>query len=182
MSENRKFLLLILLILGIFAGEKLYKNFNTEKNKKESKYELTVTRNTYKDKNEPLDINKATVDTMLKNGISLRYAEGIDEYREITGGFQNIEELRRIKGIGAKTLEKIAVKVRVYEKAKRNELYINEASDKILLYFGFTKKEINKIRKKQKENFKINSNIELRELLDEERYYYFKDFVQYERY
>ncbi|WP_319204274.1 helix-hairpin-helix domain-containing protein [uncultured Ilyobacter sp.] len=182
MSENRKFLLLILLILGIFAGEKIYKNVNTEKNKQDSKYELTVTRNSYKDKNKPLDINEATVDAMLKNGISLRYAEGIDEYREITGGFQDIEELIRVKGIGAKTLEKISGKVRVYEKAKRNELYINEASDKILLYFGFTKKEIKKIRKEQKENFKINSNLQLRDILGDERYYDFKDFVHYERY
>ncbi|WP_319371322.1 helix-hairpin-helix domain-containing protein [uncultured Ilyobacter sp.] len=182
MSENKKFLLLILVILGIFAGEKLYKNLNLKKNRKESKYELTITKNSYEDKNGPLDINKATVDSMLKNGISLKYAEGIDEYREITGGFLTIEELRRIKGIGARTFEKISEKIIVYEKPERNSFYINEASDKTLLYFGFTKKEIKKIRKEQNRNFKINSNIELRNILGDERYYYFKDFVQYERY
>ena len=182
MNENRKFLLLILVILGIFAGEKLYKNLNLEKNKKKSKYELTVTRNSYENKNEPLDINKSTVDRMLKNGISLKYADGIEEYREITGGFQTIDELRRIKGIGAKTYEKLSEKIKVYEKPERNKLYINEASDKVLLYFGLTKKEIKKIRKEQKENFKINSNIQLRNILGDKRYYDFKDFVQYERY
>lgn len=182
MSENKKFLLLILVILGIFAGDKLYKNLSLEKNRKESKYELTVTRNSYEEKNEPLDINIATVDRMLKNGISLKYAESIEEYREITGGFQSIDELMRIKGIGEKTFEKITKKIKVYDEPEKNKLYINEASDKILLYFGFTKKEIKKIRAEQKENFKINSNIQLRNILGDERYYYFKDFVQYERY
>lgn len=182
MSENKKFLLLILVILGIFTGEKLYKKFNHEKTLQEPKYEIKISRNTYEEKNSLIDLNKATVDEMLKNGISLKYAEAIEEYREITGGFESIGELKRIKGIGNKTLEKLSKKIKVYEKPLKNKLYINEATDKILKYFGFTKKEVKKIRSHQKEHFKINNNLELREILEEERYYYFEGFTSYERY
>jgi competence protein ComEA len=182
MSENKKFLLLILVILSIFAGEKLYKKLNHEKNIQEPKYEIKISRNTYEEKDSLLDLNTATVDEMLENGISLKYAEGIEEYRKITGGFESIEELKRIKGIGNKTFEKLSKKIKIYERPLKNKLYINEATDKILLYFGFTKKEIKKIRTHQKENFKINNNLEFRDILEEERYYYFEDFISYERY
>jgi len=55
----------------------------------------------------PLDLNKATIDQLiLVPGIGIKTAEKIIEYREKIGGFKNIEDLKNIKGIGDKKIEK----------------------------------------------------------------------------
>ena len=63
----------------------------------------------------PVDINKADAKTIAKelNGIGLSRAQAIVEYREKNGAFKSIEELRKVKGIGAKTLEQNRVNIRV---------------------------------------------------------------------
>jgi competence protein ComEA len=55
----------------------------------------------------PIDINKADAKTIAKelDGIGLSRAQAIVEYREKNGAFKTIDELRKVKGIGAKTLE-----------------------------------------------------------------------------
>jgi len=52
-----------------------------------------------------ININTASVDalTQLKN-VGPAYAERIVEYREANGGFDSVEELTEVKGIGPKTL------------------------------------------------------------------------------
>lgn len=55
-----------------------------------------------------ININTAyTNDLLLLPGIGEVMAERIIEYRERTGGFRNIEELKNVKGIGEKKFEKI---------------------------------------------------------------------------
>ena len=55
----------------------------------------------------PVDINKADAKTIAKelDGIGLSRAQAIVEYREKNGAFKSLDELRKVKGIGAKTLE-----------------------------------------------------------------------------
>lgn len=56
---------------------------------------------------DAIDINVAdagTIATALK-GIGLKKAEAIVDYRQQNGPFRSIEELARVKGIGARTLE-----------------------------------------------------------------------------
>lgn len=55
----------------------------------------------------PVDINKADAATIAKElkGIGLSRAQAIVAYREKNGAFKSAEDLRKIKGIGAKTLE-----------------------------------------------------------------------------
>ena len=52
-----------------------------------------------------ININTASVDelTQLKN-VGQSYAERIVEYREVHNGFDSIEEITEVKGIGPKTL------------------------------------------------------------------------------
>ena len=55
----------------------------------------------------PVDINKADAATIAKElqGIGLSRAQAIVAYREKNGAFKSAEDLRKVKGIGAKTLE-----------------------------------------------------------------------------
>lgn len=63
----------------------------------------------------PVDINKADAATIAKelNGIGLSRAQAIVAYREKNGNFKSIEDLRKVKGIGAKTLERNRTNIRL---------------------------------------------------------------------
>ncbi len=55
-----------------------------------------------------LNVNTATYDDLLDlEGIGPVLADRIIEYRELNGPFQSVEELREIRGIGARTMEKL---------------------------------------------------------------------------
>lgn len=63
----------------------------------------------------PVDINTADAATIAKElqGIGLSKAQDIVAYREKNGAFKSTEELRKIKGIGAKTLERNRANIRM---------------------------------------------------------------------
>jgi len=63
----------------------------------------------------PVDINKADAATIAKelNGIGLSKAQAIVAWREKNGGFKTVDDLRKIKGIGAKTLDKNRSNIRL---------------------------------------------------------------------
>lgn len=63
----------------------------------------------------PVDINTADAATIAKEleGIGLSRAQAIVEYREKNGAFKSADELRKVKGIGAKTLELNRANIRV---------------------------------------------------------------------
>lgn len=59
--------------------------------------------------NKLLNINKATeMELQTLPGIGPSKASAIMEFREINGGFKEIEDLKKISGIGEKTFEKLA--------------------------------------------------------------------------
>ena len=61
-----------------------------------------------------LNINRATAKELDKlPGIGPVIAGRIIEYRKINGAFQSIDDLRKVQGIGASTLEKFKSKIRV---------------------------------------------------------------------
>jgi competence protein ComEA len=63
----------------------------------------------------PIDINKADAPTIAKElqGIGLTRAQAIVEYRSKNGAFKSADDLRKVKGIGAKTLELNRANIRV---------------------------------------------------------------------
>jgi competence protein ComEA len=63
----------------------------------------------------PVDINTADAATIAKElqGIGMSRAQAIVAYREKNGAFRSADELRKIKGIGAKVLERNRASIRV---------------------------------------------------------------------
>lgn len=63
----------------------------------------------------PVDINTADAATIARElqGIGLSKAQDIVAYREKNGAFKSTEDLRKIKGIGAKTLERNRANIRM---------------------------------------------------------------------
>jgi competence protein ComEA len=63
---------------------------------------------------EKININKATVAELMKlANVGQKYAERIVAFREKNGPFKTPEDLMKVKGIGAKTFEKIKGKITV---------------------------------------------------------------------
>ena len=61
-----------------------------------------------------LNINRATAKELDKlPGIGPVIASRIIEFRKVNGAFQSIDDLRKVQGIGASTLEKFKSKIRV---------------------------------------------------------------------
>lgn len=63
----------------------------------------------------PVDINKADAATIAKElqGVGLSRAQAIVAYREKNGAFKSADDLRKVKGIGAKTLEQNRANIRI---------------------------------------------------------------------
>jgi competence protein ComEA len=70
----------------------------------------------------PVDINKADAATIAKelDRVGLAKAKAIVEYRDKNGAFKSVDDLRKVKGIGAKTLEQNRANIRLgAESAKK---------------------------------------------------------------
>ena len=57
---------------------------------------------------EPININSATAEQIAQNldGVGLKKAQAIIQYREQNGKFNSAEDLLNVKGIGESTLQK----------------------------------------------------------------------------
>ncbi|MCK4307196.1 helix-hairpin-helix domain-containing protein [candidate division WOR-3 bacterium] len=61
-----------------------------------------------------VNINKASKKELMKlSGIGEVYAQRIIDYRERNNGFKNIEEIKRIRGIGKKKFDKLKEKITI---------------------------------------------------------------------
>jgi competence protein ComEA len=63
----------------------------------------------------PVDINKADAATIAKElqGVGLSRAQAIVAYREKNGAFKSVDDLRKVKGVGAKVLELNRANIRI---------------------------------------------------------------------
>ena len=144
----------------------------------DSKFKVIESKNTLEAQNLLLDINKASKSDMLKSGISQSYVDKIIEYRDITGGYKKLNEMTRISGIGKKTYEKLKVKFKEPKDVKLNRFNINKADDKTLTYYGFSKKEVQAIRKYH-ETGTIRNNLEVKKIISNKKYEELKDYIEY---
>ena len=116
---------------------------------------------------------------MLGRKISKSYVAKIMEYREITGGFDKLEDLKRIKGIGDATYQKLSKFLKVGSAPTKKVLNINSADELTLKYYGFSKKEIKKIQTYLDKNDRITDNIEFQKLVKKKTYEELKDLINY---
>jgi competence ComEA-like helix-hairpin-helix protein len=66
---------------------------------------------------ERLDINSATVEQLTSlPGIGPKIAQRIIQWREENGSFQTVADIKRVKGIGAKNLEKLIPLIEVQQR------------------------------------------------------------------
>ena len=90
--------------------------------------------------------------------------------------------MKRIKGIGQATFDKLRKKLMIKTQIEKKPLYINEANDTLLEYYGFDKKEIKDIRKYLNKNGRINSNLDLMKVLSEKNYRKYKSIIKYDKF
>jgi len=69
----------------------------------------------------PVDINHADAATIAKElkGIGPMRAQAIVQYREKNGPYKSPDDLRKIKGIGAKVIEQNRVNIRLSSEAPK---------------------------------------------------------------
>ena len=76
----------------------------------QSAYDYLLTQETVQTQardQRSININRATeVELVSLDGIGSNKAQAIILYREMFGGFKTVDELTKVKGIGAKTIEK----------------------------------------------------------------------------
>lgn len=172
--KNWILIFVVMLTLGLFTEY----SFSEEK----SKFKVIMSENMLEKKDFRLDINLATKEEMNNSKIGKSYISKIIDYREKTGGFLKIDELKRIKGIGNATFEKLSKKFKIESPINKKPLYINDANEELLKYYGFDKKEIKKLKDYLDKNRRIDNNIQLMELLSKKRYEKYKEIIKYDKF
>ena len=172
--KNWILIFVVMLTLGLFTEY----SFSEEK----PKFKVIMSENMLEKKDFRLDINLATKEEMNNNKIGKSYISKIIDYREKTGGFLKIDELKRIKGIGNATFEKLSKKFKIESLIVKKTLYINDANEELLKYYGFDKKEIKKLKDYLDKNRRIDNNIQLMELLSKKRYEKYKEIIKYDKF
>lgn len=172
--KNWILIFVVMLTLGLFTEY----SFSEEK----PKFKVIMSENMLEKKDFRLDINLATKEEMNNNKIGKSYISKIIDYREKTGGFLKIDELKRIKGIGNATFEKLSKKFKIESSINKKPLYINDANEELLKYYGFDKKEIKKLKDYLDKNRRIDNNIQLMELLSKKRYEKYKEIIKYDKF
>lgn len=172
--KNWILIFVVMLTLGLFTEY----SFSEEK----PKFKVIMSENMLEKKDFRLDINLATKEEMNNSKIGKSYISKIIDYREKTGGFLKIDELKRIKGIGNATFEKLSKKFKIESSIVKKPLYINDANEELLKYYGFDKKEIKKLKDYLDKNRRIDNNIQLMELLSKKRYEKYKEIIKYDKF
>lgn len=172
--KNWILIFVVMLTLGLFTEY----SFSEEK----PKFKVIMSENMLEKKDFRLDINLATKEEMNNSKIGKSYINKIIDYREKTGGFLKIDELKRIKGIGNATFEKLSKKFKIESPINKKPLYINDANEELLKYYGFDKKEIKKLKDYLVKNRRIDNNIQLMELLSKKRYEKYKEIIKYDKF
>ena len=87
--------------------------------------------------------------------------------------------MKRIKGIGDATYQKLSKVFKIGSEPNKKMLNINSADDMTLKYYGFSKKEIKRIQKYLDRHDRITDNIEFQKLVKKKTYEELKDLINY---
>lgn len=171
MKKILSFLIFTLMTVNLYSAPDLSNN----------EYKVIMSSQNMKDEKEELmDINKVSEQDMLARKVPKSYVSKILEYREITGGFDKLEDMKRIKGIGEATYQKLSKVFKIGSAPNKKMLNINSADDITLKYYGFSKKEVKRIQKYLDKNDRITDNIEFQKIVNKKTYEKLKDLINYE--
>ena len=107
-KDEKKVLLFLLATLFIGTGVLYYKKVNPAP-RPLINFEEKEIKNYKK-----ININKATMGDLMKlKGIGPAFAERIVSFREKHGPFENAEDIKRVKGIGERTYEKMKEQIKL---------------------------------------------------------------------
>lgn len=166
-----KFIIFVVVISSYLFGNSLEQNEN---------FNLIMSSNMLNGGGNFQDVN-GTKEELVNFGVPPKVAELIVNYRKKTGGFKNIGELKRIKGIKKSTYEKLIKKLQVKSAITKKPLYINEADDETFIYYGLSKKEIKEIRIYLKKHKKFKNNLDLMGVFSRARYNKYKLMIKYDK-
>jgi len=93
---------------------------------------------------------------------------------------EELMDIKRIKGIGDATYQKLSKVFKVGSEPNKKMLNINSANEITLKYYGFSKKEIKKIQKYLDKNDRITDNIEFQKIVNKKTYERLKDLINYD--
>lgn len=172
---------LVMVLVYFLNREKPEENISKNQLKFNERVEIETTEESSSETSAGNDINLLDYEGLLSLGLTKSVAQKIIDYRDFTGTIKSFDELKRIKGFGEKTLEKVK-KILILDKktfGKKTKLNINSSSDDELLFYGFNKKELEKINKWKEEKGTIFSNIDLIRIIGEKRYDMIKNEINY---
>ncbi|OQY09597.1 MAG: hypothetical protein B6I28_02730 [Fusobacteriia bacterium 4572_132] len=185
MNKNTQYIVYVfLLILVGFFGMKYFKQ-DSEKSELIVKIEkLKMDSDTIEmNKCNKIDINRAEKKDFFIKKVSEKRTENIIEFRKFWGKIENMDDLTFIKGIGAKTVEKLKEDFYVDE-TNSNEVVgvlinINKVKDNELVWLGLDKKELENFKKWKNEKGIVFSNLDLMKIIKSKTYEKIKNKIVY---
>ena len=179
MNLHRGIAIIFFIILLIITGFRYYRIEAPKSSKNVGLIEVRIEELEFKQFEKPdlenrFNLNTMTFEEMVSRGLTERRARGIIEYRDIVGIIKNIDELQAVSGIGEKTVELLKENYMVSDEGIKNisqaRVNVNSGNSNRLAMAGFTNAEIRKIERWREENGDLFSNIDLIEVVGNDRY------------